>query len=411
MVENDFEQSVNIFTIPKRYSVLVQTDKSIYKPGDTVNFRVMTINSELQPQIVKEMKIELVDPYDNVVDKFDPFENSETSDEDASSTGPADDDSFENSSDEANLSDDNKKPIKSYDQRALLEYGMVSHNFKLANDIFLDSWKIRVSTSDKEKDDKNNYIINTTHNFEVQQYVLPRFEVFLETKHDVSLNELFVNLLISAKYTFDEFVTGSAKIVARTFDSLYPGVEKYSIEKSVNISSEELVSFDIQNDLRIVNSIRPYLILFNVEVKEFLTGQTMSKNTTVRIYRTGEYVVEIVSGTEKFKPGIPYKLKVLVKKYDGSFVRNLIEPVKLNVKLFYKLRRCQKPNTNTFSSYQYDEHKMIKNGTVYYEIAVPENTTAIAIEASFLEFKDLLNVARQESKSREYLEIKARLSK
>lgn len=44
-----FKNESNIDFHAKSFSVLIQTDKSIYKPGDTVRFRVLVLDPNMKP--------------------------------------------------------------------------------------------------------------------------------------------------------------------------------------------------------------------------------------------------------------------------------------------------------------------------------------------------------------------------
>lgn len=439
--DQNFEQSVDIFTIPKRYSVLVQTDKPMYKPSDTINFRVLTLDSEFKPYRLDGMKIELLDPFENVMQVFDPFTiSNETSQNEISEIVYHDDFDSDNIGENNDNDDDNdeennynegdnnheenndnggethqnqskneKKTLKELNNlEKLLQYGVLTYQFKLGNETFLDTWTLRVSTFDNYTDENVNNTVITDHKFNVSEYVLPRFEVFIETKSNVILAEGIIKLFISAKYTFDQYVTGKAKIDASTFDTLYPNVIKHSVQKTIEVNFTEPIIFDLQHDLRIYNGIRPYLVKFNVEFEETLTGQVMNSKTEVRVSRNVKHSVEIVTAQEKFKPGFTYKIKVLVKKYDGTFVTNQIEDVKFNVKLFYSPAKCAKLKPDLIQSFEYNENRNLRTGTVIFDLKVPENTTAISIKASYLEYEDKINVERLDgSRSREYLELKS----
>lgn len=45
----NFENSTELEYMHKSYSVFIQTDKAIYKPGHVVRFRVLVLNPTLRP--------------------------------------------------------------------------------------------------------------------------------------------------------------------------------------------------------------------------------------------------------------------------------------------------------------------------------------------------------------------------
>lgn len=51
----------------KDFSVLLQTDKPIYKPGELVRFRAFAVDAETLPVDLIEMAVQVTDPDGNVV--------------------------------------------------------------------------------------------------------------------------------------------------------------------------------------------------------------------------------------------------------------------------------------------------------------------------------------------------------
>lgn len=53
----NFENGTDLQYVHKSYSVFVQTDKAIYKPGHTVQFRVLALNANLKPSVTQPLDI------------------------------------------------------------------------------------------------------------------------------------------------------------------------------------------------------------------------------------------------------------------------------------------------------------------------------------------------------------------
>lgn len=357
--DGSFEQSVDIFTIPKRFSALIQTDKPIYKPGDKVRYRVLLIDSEMKPHIVETFRVEVVDALDTVV--------------------------IEHIAEEG------------------LEKGVISNYFDIAEEPLMGEWKLKAFISDGKTDEEDV----VEYKFEVKEYVLPRFEVIVDTKHDVTQNEGVIRVTVYGNYTFGEFVKGKATITAKLYDSKFPDTVQHTVSKTVDVEFKKLVEFNMRNELNIVNEIRPYLVKFEVEFEEGLTGQKMKKNAEVRIFKTGEFFLELKPEEKRFKPGFTYKVKAIVRTFDGSLATDRFNSVNLKVNYFYKPPLCSINDASFLKNYEYNEAKMLKSGVTEFILAVSENTTAMAITATFNDVKTTLNVSRHESKVREYLVIKS----
>jgi CD109 antigen len=393
-------QSVTLYSSYKRYIVLIQTDKPMYKPGDTVNFRVLTIDAAMMPYKVEGIQVEVIDPFDNVIDTLDPLRCS------LLTKSEAIDDTNEEEIDITDIDmNDQASPENGTCESSVqstTKFGVVSHSFKIGKETNHGIWTLRVTTSEK---DEKDYKIVTDKHFEVKEYVLPRFEVLVTTKHDVTLGEGSARLTISGRYTFGKLVKGVAKIKAESFNE---GTLFNTAYKSVSVESKKTVEFDIRNELKVVNGIHPYRVKFEVDIKEDLTGQTMKKDVEIRIYRTGEFSLQLETEKRTFKPGFPYNLKVLVRQFDGKLALEQRSTMTLQVDYFYKPLLCSDaPEANALQKYQRTILKSFSQGMVEFSLDVPENTTAMAISASYLDIKTSLNVPRHESRSRENLIIKS----
>ena len=103
-------------------NVTITLDKGIYKPGDTVNFRALLTSKENDEPISKDINVSIYDGNDNKVYN----ENAKSSD-----------------------------------------YGIISGSFSLANEVNSGLYKLVVKTKENE----------TTKQFKVNPYVIPKYEV------------------------------------------------------------------------------------------------------------------------------------------------------------------------------------------------------------------------------------------
>lgn len=66
----EFDKGVDLDLNTKKFSVFVQTDKSIYKPGDKVQFRVLVLDSSTRPYFTKDVKIYITDGGRNRIKQY-----------------------------------------------------------------------------------------------------------------------------------------------------------------------------------------------------------------------------------------------------------------------------------------------------------------------------------------------------
>ncbi|CAI9601968.1 unnamed protein product [Staurois parvus] len=133
-----------------RSSLLVQTDKAVYKPGQTVNFRILSLNEDLQPQNIIFAAVELQDPGKNRIGQW------------------------------LNVS---------------ISQGLSEFSLPLSSEPPLGEYSIRVK--------------DTVHTFTVEEYVLPKFEVSLQFPKVVMFDSNKFPLHICGRYTYGKPVQGN----------------------------------------------------------------------------------------------------------------------------------------------------------------------------------------------------------
>ncbi|XP_036453897.1 alpha-2-macroglobulin-like isoform X2 [Colossoma macropomum] len=149
----------------KSYNPLtfIQTDKPIYNPGQTVNFRVVTLDTNFVP-LTQEYSILTLE--DNNGNRIGQWTN-------VSSTGL-----------------------------------IVQLSHKLNPEAPEGEYKLETNIGDR----------SITHNFKVKKYVLPRFEITMKTPEEQSVGEEELKSEVCAKYTYGQPVPGKALVqVCRKF--------------------------------------------------------------------------------------------------------------------------------------------------------------------------------------------------
>ncbi|XP_062275146.1 alpha-2-macroglobulin-like [Scomber scombrus] len=139
-----------------RPMTFIQTDKPIYLPGQTVSFRVLSMDTKFRPVSSVYNIIEIEDPQSNRIGQW----QNETS---------------------------NSK---------ILQF---SHS--LNSEAREGIYQVIV-TSGEDK---------FYHSFEVEKYVLPKFDVKLKASDEVSIEQEDITVDVCAKYTFGQPVPGSVK--------------------------------------------------------------------------------------------------------------------------------------------------------------------------------------------------------
>ncbi|XP_055594333.1 thioester-containing protein 1 allele R1-like [Uranotaenia lowii] len=156
-ISHDFDVSIDA----KTHIVLVQTDKPIYKPGDTVKFRVLVLDRQTRPvEMGKNVTIRLRNAKRNLIQEWLEVDVSN---------------------------------------------GVYQSQLELANFIPLGHWSIEVEKEGEEK---------TTKSFEVAEYVLPLHKIKMYVNKHATWNDKSITLIVEAHYTFGKPIVGQLSIEA-----------------------------------------------------------------------------------------------------------------------------------------------------------------------------------------------------
>jgi len=120
----DFEEATKVTTTSKTLSLFVQTDKAIYKPGQKVLYRVVSVNPDLKP-FRGPVNVSVFDMSGNKIQQI---------------------------------------------LNRVNESGVIGGELQLSDQTPLGNWKIKVSAEGNEFE----------KTFEVSEYVLPKFKVSLD---------------------------------------------------------------------------------------------------------------------------------------------------------------------------------------------------------------------------------------
>ncbi|XP_055973381.1 pregnancy zone protein-like [Sorex fumeus] len=146
----------------------VQTDKPIYKPGQTVKFRIVSVDFNFRPLEETFLVVYIEDPKKNRV-----FQR----------------------------------------QNLTLQRGLTELSFPLSEEPILGSYKVILQKASGKK---------TEHSFEVDEYVLPKFEVQVKMPKIIGFLEEEFNVTVCGLYTYGKPVSGLVTINAcRKYQQYY----------------------------------------------------------------------------------------------------------------------------------------------------------------------------------------------
>ncbi|KAK7085668.1 hypothetical protein SK128_025978, partial [Halocaridina rubra] len=183
--------------VHKSYSVFIQTDKSIYKPGDLMQFRVIVVNPLLRPSVTGAIDVFIKDGAGNQVKQW---------------------------------------------KRVFTNKGVWSGELQLAEEPVLGLWNITVDVLGQ----------TTSQTFEVAYYVLPKFEVNVDLPDYATFDQKTITATIRAKYTYGRPVKGEVTLqVTPTYKYGYlqaPYDDPIRVVKQMKGKTD--ITIDLESDLR-----------------------------------------------------------------------------------------------------------------------------------------------------------------
>uniref|UniRef100_A0A8D8DB54 CD109 antigen n=2 Tax=Culex pipiens TaxID=7175 RepID=A0A8D8DB54_CULPI len=311
-----FRNETRITYQAKSFSVLVQTDKAIYKPGDTVRFRVLVLDPNTKPlQKVDTIKVHITDGKSN--------------------------------------------RIKQWSDAKLVK-GVFESELALSSAPVLGRWMVNVEVLEK----------TTTKEFEVDEYVLPKFEVTIESPGITTFKDGKVKAIVRAKYTYGKPVKGEATVSAYPdfrFHYVQPFERDVITRKTVPVDGKGSVEFELRDEIKLEGDYTRDIVIEAV-VEEELTGRKQNATTKVKIYDK-RYKMDLIKSADKFKPGLPYTAWLKASFQDGAPIQDSVNQVEVTQESGWPERNITK------RSYTLDQNGMAK---------LVVNTD---IEADYVEFK------------------------
>jgi len=289
-----FHQSKDFDVERKSQSIMIQTDKPLYQPGQTVKFRAVNLDSELKPINDHPMTYEVQDPKSNII-------------------------------------------LLKQDQRT--DMGVVGDELLIHRDSSPGMWKL--TFKDETTGLKNEIEI------EVKKYKLPKFEVSIEAPSFAYESMDGIKIKLKATYTYGKPVEGEGKLLVEV-NSIYSywywrekivtptGLDGEKIlmpnqyEESFKMFKGEAELFISREKLRAMGwETRNYIKKIDItgSVKEKLTGISFEASPVKIDTFPKMYKIDKLYTPKITKPGLKYTAYLKVSQHDDtpvpmSFIEN-----------------------------------------------------------------------------------------
>ncbi|XP_056621736.1 complement C3-like [Triplophysa dalaica] len=259
--------------------IFVQTDKPIYTPASTVQYRVFSLTPNLHPHIQSEVSVDIMNPHEITVAT----------------------------------------------EKVFPTQGMKSGNYKIPEVASPGIWKMVTRyTNTPQK--------NFTADFEVKEYVLPTFEVTLTpSKSFFYVADELLTVDITANYLFGKKVEGQAFVVFGVMDgdsktSIAASLQRVPIEEGKG-SAELTRDMIIQTFPNILQLVGKSLFVSVSVLTETGSEMVEAQKRGLQIV-TSPYTIHFKRTPQFFKPGMPFDVSVYVTNPDQTPAKDV--PVKVN---------------------------------------------------------------------------------
>ncbi|KAM9316600.1 CD109 antigen-like [Gastrophryne carolinensis] len=345
--------------LEKNISIFVQTDKKAYRPGETVKFRVVAVDSELRPYN-GDISVIIKDPQENIIHQW----------------------------------------LK---QRP--DLGVVSLELLLTKNPTTGSWKINILTQVGFNFHLQLYAINSaglqktnwiyfsyvrwanmspkvlhssiTEYFLVDEGVLPKFDVTMKVPSVyIDPNQPGISGLVSAKYPYGKPVVGNLTV---SVVPTYSYGMSYEVNKTFEISGSANFSFE---HMELLDVMMWGLFNITASVTEELTGITVSATACItRVYAEYMFIMKGFNGL--FIPGTNYKAKIKLVRADQEPLSTEENESSVSLKI------TQSPNFwwwwgfNIAGTYVTEQNITLQDSILRLEFEVHPTAELILIEAAY----------------------------
>ncbi|AFV24188.1 A-macroglobulin like protein [Methanolobus psychrophilus R15] len=253
--ERNFTATVEVV---RNNPLFIETDKPIYKPGQTIHGRILSLNNNLVP-VEQDILVEITDA----------------------------------------------KGIKVFkEEMRSNEYGVASFDLPLASELNLGTWKIKASAGDS--------ISNV--DIQIDKYVLPKFDVTVTTPQEWFLVSDKITGTVSSSYFFGKDVEGEVLVEASRYVGEWEQYATYNAKLSNGSVDFELPAVGYAAGT--YGAGGQASLMLNVTVTD--TGNHSETSNRLLTIAGSPLVLQLIPESSYIKPGMPFQVLVVTKDPGGK---------------------------------------------------------------------------------------------
>ncbi|NXK41923.1 A2ML1 protein, partial [Piprites chloris] len=257
----NIEEKKNVLICKTRSGTIIQTDKPIYQPGQTVKFRIVTLDEEFIALNDSDPKNNQIEQWLNVV--------------------PQD--------------------------------GIADLSFQLSDEPLLGTYLINVTSA------------KAYGSFSVKEYVPPKFEVIFGAPNQIYALDTTFPLRVCGRYTHGKSIQGIVHVsLCQKIAPFLPSASKPNLCHKFNNQTDEAGCFFTNVSLSSFSRDFRYYqdsIVAEASLVENATGVQINSSSQILISRTAARAV-FETPNEYYIPGVPYRGKIMVQDHHGTRMKN-----------------------------------------------------------------------------------------
>ncbi|NXN90068.1 A2ML1 protein, partial [Bombycilla garrulus] len=268
------EEQKKVLICKARNGTIIQTDKPIYEPGQTVKFRIVTLDEELlalNDSVNAGTTLSFLwvqDPKNNQIEQW---------------------------------------------QDVVPQDGIADLSFQLSDKPLLGTYVINVTST------------RVYGSFSVKEHVLPKFEVIFEAPNQIYALDTTFLLRVCGRYTHGKSVQGTVHVsLCQKIALFLPSASKPNLCHKFSNQTDEAGCFFTNVSLSSFSRDFRYYrdsIVVEASLVEDGTGVQINTSSQILISRTAARAV-FETLNEYYIPGVPYRGKIKVQDHYGTGMKN-----------------------------------------------------------------------------------------
>ena len=255
-LENPLVANVLVRELPV---LLIETDKPIYKPGQTIQGRVLVLTNQLRPAASSEVDVEITDG----------------------------------------------KGVKIFRESLTTNaFGVAPFELDLANELNFGTWKISVESGSA----------SGAVDVRVEKYVLPRFDIELVTEQDYFLVDETIPGMIKATYFFGKPVDGTIEVRASRYVGVWEEYATYTATLSDGTAEFTLPAVGYVSGMPGAGGSG------SVQLEVVVTDTSGHEEKTTKLLKIVESTIQhqLLALSRVITPGQPFEVLLVAETPDGE---------------------------------------------------------------------------------------------